>query len=116
MVELSWQDMALRLGLALGLGWLLAVLALLGPSWQRVEQVNLKRADPLVVVLDLSTSMLASDVAPNRLEQAKRKLLDLSKHIYPFLANFSGLIPLQNEFLWLNLGLPDPFYVMTIET
>ena len=37
--------------LALGLAWLLALLALLGPSWQRVEQVNLKRADPLVVVL-----------------------------------------------------------------
>jgi YidC/Oxa1 family membrane protein insertase len=42
------------------------------------------------------------------------QLLDLSKHIYPFLAQFSGLIPLQNEFLWLNLGLPDPFFVMTI--
>src|SRR3990167_7951074 len=28
--------------LALGLGWLLALLALLGPSWQRVEQVNLR--------------------------------------------------------------------------
>ncbi len=41
------------------------------------------------------------------------QLLDLSKHIYPFLADFSGLIPLQNEFLWLNLGLPDPFFVMT---
>lgn len=41
------------------------------------------------------------------------QLLDLSKHIYPFLAGASGLIPLQNEFLWLNLGLPDPFFVMT---
>lgn len=40
--------------LALGLAWLLAVLALLGPSWQRVEQSNQKPADPLVVLLELT--------------------------------------------------------------
>jgi YidC/Oxa1 family membrane protein insertase len=42
------------------------------------------------------------------------QLLDLSKHIYPFLPNVSSIIPLQNEFLWLNLGLPDPFYVLPL--
>ena len=64
-------------GLALGLAWLLAVLALLGPSWQRIEQHNPKPADPLVVMLELTSDMLASDASPNRLAQAKRKLLDL---------------------------------------
>jgi len=63
--------------LALGLAWLLAVLALLGPSWQRIEQHNPKPADPLVVMLELTSDMLASDASPNRLAQAKRKLLDL---------------------------------------
>lgn len=63
--------------LALGLAWLLALLALLGPSWQRVEQSQQKPADPLVVLLQLTPAMLASDASPNRLEQAKRKLLDL---------------------------------------
>ena len=63
--------------LALGLAWLLAVLALLGPSWQRIEQQNPKPADPLVVLLELTPEMLASDASPNRLAQAKRKLLDL---------------------------------------
>jgi len=63
--------------IALGLAWLLALLALLGPSWQRIEQSPLKRADPLVVLLELTPSMLAGDVAPNRLALAKRKLLDL---------------------------------------
>ncbi|EPL14499.1 TPR domain-containing protein [Pseudomonas sp. CF161] len=61
----------------LGLAWLIAVLALLGPSWQRVEQISQKPADPLVVLLELTPQMLASDVPPNRLEQARRKLLDL---------------------------------------
>ncbi|UTW09970.1 VWA domain-containing protein [Pseudomonas benzenivorans] len=62
---------------ALGLAWLLALLALLGPSWQRLEQSTLKPADPLVVLLELTPEMLASDAAPNRLEQARRKVLDL---------------------------------------
>lgn len=42
------------------------------------------------------------------------QLLDLSKHVYSFLPNVASLIPLQNEFLWLNLGLPDPFFVLPL--
>ncbi len=63
--------------IALGLAWTLAVLALLGPSWQRIEQQSQKPADPLVVLLELSPEMLATDTPPTRLEQARRKLLDL---------------------------------------
>ena len=61
----------------LALAWLLASLALLGPSWQRIEQNDVKPADPLVVMLELTPQMLASDASPNRLAQARRKLLDL---------------------------------------
>ncbi|MPQ82565.1 tetratricopeptide repeat protein [Pseudomonas sp. MAFF 730085] len=61
----------------LGIAWLLAVLALLGPSWQRVEQSSQKPADPVVVLLELTPEMLATDSPPNRLEQARRKLYDL---------------------------------------
>lgn len=61
----------------LGLGWLLALLALLGPSWQRVEQNSQRPVDPLVVMLELTPEMLAADSPPTRLEQARRKLLDL---------------------------------------
>ncbi len=63
--------------IALGLAWLLAVLALIGPSWRQVEQSAGKRADPLVVMLELTPAMLAADAPPSRLEQARRKLLDL---------------------------------------
>ncbi|EGH48590.1 TPR repeat-containing von Willebrand factor, type A, partial [Pseudomonas syringae pv. pisi str. 1704B] len=62
---------------ALGLAWLLALFALLGPSWQRVEQISQKPVDPLVVILELTPQMLATDTPPTRLEQARRKLLDL---------------------------------------
>ncbi|MBM7060912.1 VWA domain-containing protein [Pseudomonas sp. UL073] len=63
--------------IALGLAWLLGLLALLGPSWQRMEIASQQRADPLVVLFELTPQMLASDGAPTRLEQARRKLLDL---------------------------------------
>lgn len=63
--------------IALGAAWLLTILALLGPSWERVEQTSQKPADPLVVVLELTPEMLATDSPPSRLEQARRKLFDL---------------------------------------
>lgn len=61
----------------LGLAWLLAWLALLGPSWQRLEQPERKPVAPLVAILELTPQMLAGDLAPTRLEQARRKLHDL---------------------------------------
>jgi len=45
-------------------------------------------------------------------------LLALSKHIYS-LGIFSGLsllIPLASKFLWLDLGRPDPLYILPILT
>jgi YidC/Oxa1 family membrane protein insertase len=48
----------------------------------------------------------------NAIAASPAQLLQLSTHIYPFLPNVNKLIPLDNQFLWMNLGLPDPFYVM----
>lgn len=42
------------------------------------------------------------------------QLLTLSSHIYAFMPNVASLIPLDNQFLWMNLGLPDPYYVMPL--
>jgi YidC/Oxa1 family membrane protein insertase len=42
------------------------------------------------------------------------QLLTLSTHIYPFFAGAASLLPLDNRFLWMNLGLPDPYYVMPL--
>lgn len=63
--------------IVLGIAWLLGLLALLGPGWQRVEQLSQKPVDPLVVMLELTPEMLATDAPPTRLEQARRKLMDL---------------------------------------
>ncbi|XLX38903.1 VWA domain-containing protein [Ectopseudomonas mendocina] len=90
--------------LALGMAWLLAVLALLGPSWQRVEQSNQKPADPLVILLELTPQMLATDGRPNRLEQTRRKLLDLLEArrdaqtaIIVYAGSAHSLVPLSDD-------------------
>ncbi|TPG92746.1 tetratricopeptide repeat protein [Pseudomonas caspiana] len=88
----------------LGCAWVLTVLALLGPSWERVEQASQKPADPLVVVLELTPEMLATDVPPNRLEQARRKLFDLLEHrsdaqtaIVVYAGSAHTLVPLSDD-------------------
>ena len=42
------------------------------------------------------------------------QLFDLSQHLYSFLPNVAHLIPLDSHFLWLNLGLPDPYFVLPV--
>jgi Ca-activated chloride channel family protein len=61
----------------LAFGWLLCVLALAGPAWNKFPEPVFKNQSASVVVLDLSASMYATDSAPNRLTVAKHKLLDL---------------------------------------
>jgi Ca-activated chloride channel family protein len=59
------------------LGFVLAVLALAGPSWRQVEQPLWQTRTPLVIALDLSTTSLAGDLPPTRLAQARAKLATL---------------------------------------
>lgn len=52
-------------------------LALAGPAWREAPTPLKKPGDSLVIVLDLSLSMLATDVEPDRLTRAKRKIRDI---------------------------------------
>ncbi len=63
--------------LGLGLIWLIAVIALAGPSTKSVEIPAQKNQQGTVIVLDLSLSMLADDLTPNRLARVKYKITDL---------------------------------------
>ncbi|MBW2185271.1 MAG: VWA domain-containing protein, partial [Deltaproteobacteria bacterium] len=63
-------------GLILTAG-ILAIVALAGPTWQRQPQPLFKQQSALVILLDLSQSMLAADLKPSRLVQARLKLTDL---------------------------------------
>jgi len=60
-----------------GLLWLIAAVALAGPSWQKLPDSSFISRDARVLVLDLSLSMLAEDLKPNRLTQAHFRLSDM---------------------------------------
>ncbi len=59
------------------LGGILAVLALAGPSWNRLEQPVFRSEQAMVIALDLSRSMDAQDLTPSRLTRARLKILDI---------------------------------------
>lgn len=59
------------------IGYVLAVLALAGPSWRQSEQPLWQSRMPLVIALDLSPSIEANDLPPSRLLQARAKLATL---------------------------------------
>ena len=61
----------------LALAWTLAALALAGPSWQRAPSPAYRGNAAWVLVLDLSPSMSATDLPPNRVTRARYALDDL---------------------------------------
>jgi len=69
-------DSRLPLWLLAG-GWLIAVIALADPVWEKQPQPVFRSEEARVVVLDLSRSMASSDLKPSRLERARYKVEDV---------------------------------------
>ncbi|HFG1958957.1 TPA: VWA domain-containing protein, partial [Vibrio cholerae] len=63
----------------LALSWIVATLAMAGPSWQSAERPSVQNSAARVLIMDMSRSMYATDLTPNRLTQARYKALDLLK-------------------------------------
>ncbi|MDO6719498.1 VWA domain-containing protein [Psychrosphaera sp. 1_MG-2023] len=61
--------------------WLIAAIAMAGPTWQKIEKpvFQVKRAS--VILLDMSLSMRSTDIKPNRLSRARFKAIDLAEAI-----------------------------------
>ncbi len=62
--------------IGLMLAWLITTVALAGPSWQKIPQPVHQPENAVVILLDLSPSMLAEDLKPSRLVRARYKLID----------------------------------------
>lgn len=65
--------------LGLAILWTIIIIALSGPTWQKVELPAEKNRQGSVILLDLSLSMLSDDLKPNRLSRVRYKILDLLK-------------------------------------
>ncbi|MFL0354297.1 vWA domain-containing protein [Xanthomarina sp. GH4-25] len=70
----SWKSRMIHFSLFLLFG--IGFLGFLGPTWEEVKEPTKKLKSQLVIALDLSQSMLATDVSPTRLERAKFKIQD----------------------------------------
>jgi len=57
--------------------WLLGVLALAGPRWDFTAVKAFAPASQLVIALDMSRSMDASDIKPSRLARARQEIEDI---------------------------------------
>ncbi len=61
----------------LAIAWLLGVIALANPAWEKQPQPLFQAQQARVIVLDLSRSMYSTDIKPSRLVRARFKLLDI---------------------------------------
>ena len=92
----------------------LAVLAIAAarPQWGRKEEKVFARGRNVVIALDVSRSMLAADVHPNRLERAKTDIMDLIDDLkgdraalLAFRNKGSLLCPLTTDYAFLRQAL-----------
>jgi Ca-activated chloride channel homolog len=97
----------------LGCVWTLAALALAGMTWQRVESVGFRAPADWILLLDLSPSMAAADVPPNRITRAHyviSDLLDAARDTRVALIAFAGeahvVAPLTTDVSTIRALLP----------
>jgi Ca-activated chloride channel family protein len=84
--------------------WLLLAFALSGPTVRDTSTPQTRSGIDIAVVLDISPSMLAQDLTPSRLQQAKWKLTRLLQHrdqdriaLVAFSANAYTVLPLTTD-------------------
>lgn len=89
------------------------LLALARPRWGYADEETTSSGLDIMVVFDVSRSMLANDAAPNRLEKAKRAVYDL---IGLGRADRMGLVAFAGDsFLQAPLTLDDAAFRQTVQ-
>jgi Ca-activated chloride channel family protein len=108
----AWQRY-LRIAL-IGLAAASLVLALMRPQWGLRHVATPRVGAEIMICLDVSKSMLAEDVAPNRLERAKAEIADLLAFLdgdqvglIAFAGRATVLSPLTPDFGFLRLVLDN---------
>ena len=82
----------------------LCIIALAGPVWKKLPQPVFREESALVIALDLSQSMQATDIKPSRLARARLKILDILQSrkggqtaLIAFAANAFTVTPLTDD-------------------
>jgi len=94
--------------------WLISVVALAGPSWQRLPMPVFQLKKATVILMDMSMSMRATDLSPDRFTLARFKALDYIDGIKEgelALVSFAGdafvISPLTQDHNNVRLLLPE---------
>ena len=77
LVTLNFKDLQKSKAIFVILAFLFLLLALTRPQWGYQWEDYKQEGVDIIIALDVSRSMLAEDIKPNRLERAKRKISDL---------------------------------------
>jgi len=95
-------------------GVICVILALARPQWGFVWEEVKQRGVDIVVAIDTSKSMLAEDIAPNRLARAKLAALDLMQQAK---SDRLGLVAFAgNAFLQCPLTIDDTAFRQSVES
>src|SRR5215207_3935501 len=78
--NVNWRGRRLRDALWL-LGLAMLIIALARPQWGTESQPVERQGIQVMVALDVSNSMLAEDIRPNRLTRAKGEIADLMERL-----------------------------------
>ncbi len=73
----EWKSRLIHLSILLM--FIIGFLAFLGPTWSEIQTPAKKLKSRMIIAMDLSQSMMTTDVLPNRLERAKFKVHDFLK-------------------------------------
>jgi Ca-activated chloride channel family protein len=103
-----------RLPWILGVVASLAIIALAGPTWEKRQQSMYQQRSALVIALDLSRSMDATDIRPARLIRARHKIADIlnlrkegQSALVVYAADAFAVTPLTNDVETILALLPD---------
>ena len=103
-----------RLPWILSLVATLAIVALAGPTWEKQQQTMYQQRSALVVALDLSRSMDATDIRPSRLARARHKIADIlnlrnegQSALVVYAADAFAVTPLTTDVKTILALLPD---------
>jgi hypothetical protein len=93
-------------------GLFLLIVAAARPQWGSREEIVHERGRDLLIVLDVSRSMLANDVHPNRLRRAKADIMDLVRELrgdraglIAFRRKAVSVCPLTTDYAYLKQAL-----------
>jgi Ca-activated chloride channel homolog len=96
------------------LAWLCGVIAMAGPRWGYTQEQTYEPARDLVIVLDLSQTMNATDVEPSRIARAREKIEDImdmshndSIGLVAYAAVPHMVTPLTDDFRTIKNLLPE---------